>query len=418
MLSEIPNLNALTNLLENKGLQKLLTILNQDGGEARIAGGAVRNALMQESISDVDIATTCLPEEVTTRARAAGFKAVPTGIEHGTVTIVVHGSAYEVTTLRADIRTDGRRAEVEFGQSWQADAARRDFTINGLYAKPDGEIIDLVGGLPDIASRTLRFIGDAEKRIREDHLRILRFFRFFAWYGSGRPDAEGLRACVRMKDSVSKLSAERVWAEIKKLLSAPDPSRALLWMRQTGVLTIALPESEKWGIDAVHGLVNAEQDLDWTHDPLLRLMAIIPPAIERVSELADRLKISNRERERLEKWATSSLPDSETDNRTYARQLYFGDVKGMTDRLRLALASARSLAVHDNKEMMKAAGYSRLLDFANKWEKPVFPVTGAALLSAGIEAGPDIGKRLTVLEEKWVAEDFQLSKAELLGSAP
>jgi tRNA nucleotidyltransferase/poly(A) polymerase len=221
-----------------------------------------------------------------------------------------------------------------------------------------------------------------------------------------------------MKDSVSKLSAERVWAEIKKLLSAPDPSRALLWMRQTGVLTVALPESEKWGIDAVHGLVNAEQDLDWTHDPLLRLMAIIPPAIERVSELADRLKISNRERERLEKWATSSLPDSETDNRTYARKLYFGDVKGMTDRLRLALASARSLAVNDNEEMMKAAGYSRLLDFANKWEKPVFPVTGAALLSAGIEAGPDIGKRLTVLEEKWVAEDFQLSKAELLASAP
>ena len=225
----------------------------------------------------MDIATTCLPDEVTKRAEANGFKCVPTGIAHGTVTVVVEGTPYEVTTLRADMATDGRRAEVAFGRDWKVDAARRDFTVNGLYADLDGRVIDLVGGIADIKSRTIRFIGDPEARIREDHLRILRFFRFFAWYGKGRPDAEGLKACARLKETVKQLSAERVWAELKKLLSAPDPSRALLWMRQSGVLSVALPESEKWGIDAVHGLVAAERDLSWPRDPLLRLMSIIPP---------------------------------------------------------------------------------------------------------------------------------------------
>jgi poly(A) polymerase len=241
-------------LLENKSLRNLLAILNQGGEEARIAGGAVRNALIGESISDVDIATTCLPDEVRKRAEASGFKCVPTGIAHGTLTVIVEGVPYEVTTLRADVATDGRRAEVAFGRDWQTDAERRDFTVNGLYADAQGNVTDLVGGIADIKSRTIRFIGSAEKRIGEDHLRILRFFRFFAWYGSGRPDGEGLKACARMKGAIDKLSAERVWSELKKLLSAPDPSRALLWMRQSGVLTAALPESEKWGIDAVHGL--------------------------------------------------------------------------------------------------------------------------------------------------------------------
>ncbi len=413
-LTECVNLKSLTNLFENKGLQNLLAILNQDGEEARIAGGAVRNALMHESISDVDIATTCLPQEVMKRAVSAGFKAVPTGIEHGTITVVAHHVGYEVTTLRADIRSDGRRAEVVFGRDWQADAERRDFTINGLYATAEGDVIDLVGGLADIETRTLRFIGDAERRISEDHLRILRFFRFFAWYGSGRPDSDGLKACVRMKESIAKLSAERVWAELKKLLSAPDPSRALLWMRQTGVLSVALPESEKWGIDAVHGLVAAGRDLGWRRDGLLRLMAIIPPAVERVGELAGRLKISNSERERLERWAASALPQPETDNRLLALELFRGDPAGISDRLRLAIACARALAADNDKEMMKAAGYSRLLDFAVGWTKPVFPVTGAELLAQGMKPGPEVGKRLKELEDKWLNSDFKLTKSQLL----
>ena len=221
--------------LEDADLQRLLSALNAGGEAARIAGGAVRNALLGEAVADVDIATTTLPEETIRRAEAVGFKAIPTGIEHGTVTVTSSGTGHEVTTLRADVETDGRRAKVIFGRDWKADAERRDFTINALYAEADGTVVDLVGGLADLESRTLRFIGDAETRIREDYLRILRFFRFFALYGSGRPDAEGLKACARLKDGLERLSAERVWAELKKLFSALDPSRALLWMRRRAV---------------------------------------------------------------------------------------------------------------------------------------------------------------------------------------
>lgn len=408
--------DRIAKVLENRGLANLLGILNQGGEEARIAGGAVRNALIGKSISDVDIATTCLPDEVMKRAAAGGFKCVPTGIAHGTVMVVVEGVPYEVTTLRTDVATDGRWAEVAFGRDWQMDAERRDFTVNGLYADINGKVIDLVGGVADIQSRTIRFIGDPEARIREDHLRILRFFRFFAWYGKGRPDAEGLKACARLKEAIQKLSAERVWSELKKLLSAPDPSRALLWMRQSGVLTAALPESEKWGIDAVHGLVAAERDLGWKAEPLLRLMSIIPPQNERVEELAARLKVAKAERARLEHWVGAILPKPDLDNREFARLLYWGDQAALTDRLRLTLAAARALAANDDREIMKAAGYSRLLDFALGWKKPRFPVKGADLLAAGAAAGPEVGERLKALEEKWAAADFALSKAELLKS--
>src|SRR5690606_18366286 len=239
------------------------------------------------------LATTHLPEDTMRLAKDAGFKPVPTGIEHGTVTVVVRGRPFEVTTLRTDIETNGRHAKVVFGTDWQKDAERRDFTINALYAKVDGTIVDHVGGLADIETRTLRFIGDAEARIREDYLRILRFFRFFAWYGSGRPEADGLRASARLKDGLNQLSAERVWVELKKLLSASDPSRALLWMRQSGVLSVILPESEKWGIDAIHSLVRTEQELDWPTDALLRLESMVPPDAARVSEMGKRLKMSN-----------------------------------------------------------------------------------------------------------------------------
>ncbi len=233
--------------LQDAAVQRVFALLNADGGEGRVVGGAVRNALMGAPISDVDFATTNLPQVVMERAAAAGIKAVPTGIDHGTVTLVIDGRGFEVTTLRQDVETDGRRAKVSFGTDWQADAERRDFTINALYATADGDVVDLVNGLPDIETKTLRFIGDAHQRIAEDYLRVLRFFRFFAYCGSGRPDADGLRASARAKDKLDSLSAERVWSELRKLLAAPDPSRALLWMRTSGVLTAVLPETEKMG---------------------------------------------------------------------------------------------------------------------------------------------------------------------------
>ena len=403
--------------LENAELQRLLAALSADGEEARVAGGAVRNALLGEAVADVDIATTTVPEETIRRAKAAGFRVAPTGIEHGTVTVVVAGVGYEVTTLRADVETDGRRAKVIFGRDWKADAERRDFTMNALYADADGTVVDLVGGLSDIESRTLRFIGDAEARIREDYLRILRFFRFFAYYGSGRPDAEGLKACARLKDGMDRLSAERVWSELRKLLSAYDPSRALLWMRQAGVLTKALAESEKWGIDAIHGLVAAEHDLGWGADALLRLEAIVPPDADRMKVLAERLKMSNAEAERLADWAAAPKPAAATTESELAKMLYRSGRQPLLDRLKLSLASARARAVTENEALMEAGGYARLLKFAEKWEEPRFPLKGADLQAIGVQPGPEMGKLLKRLEEEWVEGDFRLEGGALLERA-
>jgi poly(A) polymerase len=403
--------------LKDADLQRLLSALNAGGEEARIAGGAVRNALLGQAVADVDIATTTTPDETTRRAEAAGFKAIPTGIEHGTVTVTSGGKGHEVTTLRADTETDGRRAKVVFGRDWKADAERRDFTINALYAEADGTVVDLVGGLADLDSRTLRFIGDAEARIREDYLRILRFFRFFAWYGSGRPDAEGLKACARLKDGIERLSAERVWAELKKLLAAPNPSRALLWMRQAGVLSRVLPESEKWGIDAIHGLVAAERNLGWAADAMLRLEAVVPPDVERMQALAERLKLSNAGTERLKSWALAPKIEPTDTESDLAKKLYRSGRQPILDRLRLALASARSRAAESNEALVEAGGYARLLKFAEAWKIPKFPLKGADLQKIGVPAGPEMGKLLKRLEEEWIEADFRPDRGALLERA-
>ncbi|TPO00713.1 CCA tRNA nucleotidyltransferase [Mesorhizobium sp. B1-1-5] len=411
------SLSGRADWLADKHLQKLLAALKQGGEEARVAGGAVRNALIGQPVADIDIAATTVPEETVRRAEAAGFKTVPTGIEHGTITVIAGGKPYEVTTLRADIETDGRRAKVIFGRDWKADAERRDFTINALYAEADGTVVDLVGGVADIKARRLRFIGDAEARIREDYLRILRFFRFFAWYGDGRPDAEGLKACARLKDGLARLSAERVWSELKKLLSAPDPSRALLWMRQAGVLTAVLPESEKWGIDAIHGLVRAGKDLGWAADPVLRLEAIVPPDAVRMKTLGERLRLSNDEAGRLRHWAVTIAPDAKVTETELAKKLYYGDRNGYVDRIRLALAAARTRAVEDNQAMMEAGGFLRLLNFTLRWEKPVFPIKGADLTAFGASPGPKLGATLKNLEKEWVGSGFTLERGVLMERA-
>jgi len=403
--------------LTSKPLQRLLSVLSAEGEEARVAGGAVRNALLGQQVADIDIATTTLPEETARRAEAAGFKAVPTGIEHGTITVVAVGKPYQVTTLRDDIETDGRRAKVRFGRDWRRDAERRDFTINALYATADGSVIDLVGGLADLDNRTVRFIGDAETRIREDFLRVLRFFRFFAWYGAGRPDADGLKACARLKDGLDQLSAERVWTELRKLLAAPDPSRALLWMRQASVLTRILPESEKWGIDLIHPLTKAEADLGWAPDALARLEALVPPDAERLEALAERLKLSSAEGARLGLWAKTGNVAPATTESALAKLLYEGDRQAILDRLRLALATARAKAVGDDKAMIEAGGYSRLIRFAEKWERPAFPLKGGDLAALGFEPGPKLGAALKKVEGEWIASGFSLERPALLERA-
>jgi tRNA nucleotidyltransferase/poly(A) polymerase len=398
--------------LGDAGLQKLLAVLSLDGAEARIAGGAVRNTLLGEPVTDIDIATTNLPDETIARAEAATFKTVPTGKDHGTITVIAAGKPYEVTTLRSDIETDGRRARVRFGRDWARDAERRDFTINALYADADGRVVDLVGGLDDLETRTLRFIGDAEQRIREDYLRILRFFRFFAWYGDGRPDGEGIKACARLKAGLDVLSAERVWAELKKLLAAPDPSRALLWMRQTGVLTRVLPETEKWGIDFLPGLVDAEASQKWKTDPLLRLEVIVPPDAVRIAAMAERLRLSRAEAERLKSWAETSLPPSDTSEAELARIAYRGNPAGIADRMRLALAAA-----HAKSDSATAKRYARMLKFLKSWQKPSLPVSGNDLLAAGLMPGKGLGSILKSLEDEWVESNFSLHRDALLKRA-
>jgi len=403
--------------LGDPSLQKLLAVLSEGEDTARVVGGAVRNTLFGEAVTDIDIATTTLPDETVRRAEGAGFRAVPTGIEHGTVTVIAGGVPHEVTTLRSDIATDGRRATVAYGRDWKVDAGRRDFTVNALYAEADGTVIDLVGGLADLETRTIRFIGDAETRIREDYLRVLRFFRFFAQYGGGRPDAAGLLACARLKEGIERLSVERIWAEMKKLLGAADPSRALLWMRQAGVLNLVLPETEKWGIDAIHGLVAAERDLGWTLDYLLRLEAILPPDAGRMTALAERLKLSRAEAQRLIDWAGSVLPEPDMAEAVLARRLYAGSPSGIVDRLKLALASARAAGASDDKALRAAGGYGRLLAYAQAWSKPSLPVAGADMRQLGMEPGPELGAVLKKLEDEWVASGFRLGRDELLARA-
>ncbi|EFL89053.1 CCA tRNA nucleotidyltransferase [Ahrensia sp. R2A130] len=391
--------------LHRPQLQALLALLNDGEGEAKIAGGAVRNSLLDQPIADVDVATTLVPSEVVERLKSAGHKSVPTGIDHGTVTAIIDGDAYEVTTLRADVETDGRHATVVFGTDWEADARRRDLTMNALYLDADGTVFDPLGGMQDVLAARVVFIDDATQRIREDYLRILRFFRFFAWYGKFRPDADGLRACAREKDGLEGLSAERVWQELSKMLAAPDPVRAVLWMRQTGVLSKILPESENWGIDGIHPLIETEKERKWEPDAVLRLMAILPPMEERVASATERLKLPNSVRDRLLAWAQLELPAAKTKQEAFARFLYrTNNDQAVTDRLRLAIATSDA----DAKKRR------RQLKWLKRWQRPILPVRGADLIAAGMEPGPAISERLSKMEERWIDSDFALSSEELL----
>ncbi len=395
-------------------LRRVMDLLNADGGEGRVAGGAVRNALMGMPIADVDLATTLVPTDVMARAEAAGVKAVPTGIDHGTVTLVIDGRGFEVTTLRRDVATDGRRADVAFGTDWQEDANRRDLTINALYADARGRIVDLVGGIADIETKTIRFIGEAEERIREDYLRILRFFRFFAHYGSGRPDAAALKAIARTRDGMGQLSAERIWQELKKLLTADDPSRALLWMRTTGVLTLIVPESEKWGIDEIPALVDAGKAFGWVPDPLLRLAAIVPPDRERLAAMAARLKMSKAEAAYFDHWAKAPEIEDGLSGTALDRMLYRNGADGLVVRLKLKLALVRRKAIGNVSMMAEVTRLSDLLARAEKWTAPKFPLSGVDVQALGIQPGPQIGTLLGSIEGGWVGGNFAEGRDALL----
>ncbi len=364
-------------------------------GSARYVGGCVRNTLMGRTVDDVDIATQLQPEAVTAALEAAGIKAVPTGIEHGTVTAVANGKPFEITTLRRDVETDGRRAVVAFTEDWAEDAARRDFRLNAIYAEPDGTLHDPTGGgIEDAGAGRVIFIGDADTRLREDYLRILRFFRFNAWYGAGI-DLDGLAACRRQREGLSQIARERIWKELKKLLSAPDPTDAVSAMAECKVLYLILSEVE--GLDGLHDLRVSEMMCGVGADPMLRLMALIPRTAQAVMATSDALRLSNAEADRLTGWAADNVPDvTKFNGRTLRHALYWHGKQVITDHALLSGADVRDL-----------------LAAIRLWQRPDFPVGGEDALAAGLE-GKAVGEALRALEEWWMGEDFQPDRDALL----
>jgi poly(A) polymerase len=375
-------------------------------GSARFVGGCVRNAVLKRPIGDIDIATPLTPDAVTRALTDAGLKAVPTGLDHGTITAVAQGRPFEITTLRRDVETDGRRAVVAFTTDWAEDAQRRDFRLNALYADPDGRLYDPTGGgLDDARAGRIVFVGDAETRIREDALRILRFFRFLAWYGRGEPDAAGLAACAELRGLIANLSAERVSAELLKLLAAEDPRPAVRLMAQSGVLAAVLPEAQ--GLARFERLVAIETEQLFTEDALLRLAALLPDDLVTAIGLVERLRLSNAQKARLVAALTPEPPIvSWMSPKETRRLVYQLGAEAFCDRVTLAWAAS---------ERPRATPQWRaLLPTAQSWTPPRFPLTGEEVMAAGVREGPLVGQVLREVEAWWVENDFPSDKLALI----
>jgi poly(A) polymerase len=370
-------------------VQAVCDALTRAGHQALFVGGCVRNALLGAPVADIDIATDARPERVVEITVAAGLRPVPTGIDHGTITVVSGGKACEVTTFRRDVETDGRRARVAFSDRMEEDAARRDFTMNALYATPSGEVLDPIGGLPDLRAGRLRFIGDPAQRIAEDYLRILRFFRFHAWYAdpAGGLDAEGLAACAAAADGLDRLSAERIGNEMKKLLAAPDPSLAMAAMQQSGILARVLPGAEA---TALGPLVHLEAGVGADPDPIRRLASL------GTEDAEARLRLSRSNAKRLE-----LLREGAAEGAAPALDAYRHGAAAAHDiaLLRAALTT-QPLPQGLDREIARGASAR-------------FPLNAADLMP-GL-SGPALGARLRELESRWIASDFTLSRSELLG---
>jgi len=375
-------------------------------GNARFVGGPVRNALLEKPVSDIDIATPLKPDEVVKRLEAAGLKAVPTGIEHGTITAVAKGKPFEITTLRRDVETDGRRAVVAFSDDWAEDAQRRDFTMNALYASADGEVFDTVGGVEDLKAQHVRFVGDPVTRIREDYLRILRLFRFHAWYGKGEIDSAALHASAAEKAGLAGLSAERVQKEVLKLLEAEDPMPSLRAMAATGILCDVLPGA--LNLPRLERLIAIDTDCFFEPDGVLRLAALLPA--DGVAAISDRLKLSNAHRERLSDLARGKEKIvSYLSIKEVRKLLYLIGPQRFKDRVFLKWA--------DDLRASNTMQWRALLALADSWQRPQFPLTGESVMAAGVARGPLIGRILSEVEEWWIDSDFiddEFSLAERL----
>jgi poly(A) polymerase len=367
---------------KKRGMRRLLEALGGDSGQTRYVGGAVRDDLLGLPISDIDLATRLTPDEVMRRLAKARIKAVPTGIDHGTVTAVSDGRPFEITTLRRDVSTDGRRATVAFTDDWQEDAARRDFTINALSADPvSGELFDYFGGLADLEQRHVRFIGDPLQRIAEDHLRILRFFRFHARFGSGAPNPQALDACTRRANDLMALSRERIADELIKLLGLPDPAPTLAVMVERGILKPVLPEITADRLEDLRALIGSEAAAAISANAVRRLAALLPRSSDIAEAVATRLRLSNKAKKRL---ICAVGADSFTSPRALAYRL--GNDCAI-DRLLLAGAGEDAVLV-------------------SGWHAPRLPISGGDLIARGVPQGPAVARTLKQIDQRWAEAGF------------
>ena len=381
----------------------LLGLLNSQGEEARVVGGAVRNALLRLPVDELDIATTAVPDEVVRRVEGAGWKTVPTGIEHGTVTVLIGGRPFEVTTLRRDVETYGRKAKVVFGRDWVADAERRDFTINALSLSVEGKVHDYVGGLADLATHRVRFIGDPAQRIAQDYLRILRFFRFHAWYGQGTPDPAGLDACIRARGGIETLSRERVRTELLKLMLAPHATPTLALMSETGLLGSVLGGVAL--LASFENMVKVEAAAGFEADAVRRLGALSVWVAEDGERLAQRLRLSNADAERLsalERWWQISPAAGEHFARTL---LYRLGAQHFVDQVLLAWSRSAAGAVHRE--------WRALAEMPQTWTAPEFPLRASDFIARGLAPGPALGAAMRSAETSWIAADFPADRAAI-----
>lgn len=368
-------------------------------GGSRFVGGCVRNTLMQRAVDDIDIATQLAPGDVVRAVKAAGLRAVPTGLEHGTITAIAGHTPFEITTLRRDVETDGRRAVVAFTEDWAEDAARRDFRLNAIYATADGTLHDPTGeGVADALAGRVIFIGEADERLREDYLRILRFYRFNAWYGAGIDD-EGQAACARQAAGLERIAAERIWKELKKLLAAPSPSLAVEAMESAGVLARVVPGAVGGELAA---LESVETALGLPPDPMQRLMSLLPRRPSDVAQVPNALRLSNAEADRLRAWADPGLPALAHADVAAIRRARYRFGKAVLDRAIIEASQATDPAI-----------FARVKNAVHGWCLPRFPLTGQDALDAGLK-GPDIGKALKTAENAWIESDFVLSRTALL----
>ena len=362
------------------GMGRLLRVLGADEGETRFVGGCVRDTLLGMAVSDVDLATRLEPPEVIRRLEEAQIKAVPTGIDHGTVTAVLNGKPVEITTLRRDVSTDGRRATIAYTRDWREDAGRRDFTINALTADPStGELFDYFDGVADLEARRIRFIGDPLQRIAEDHLRILRFFRFHARFGAGEPDPAALDACAARANDLMALSRERINDELLKLLAMPDPASTVALMIERGIFRPVLPQIAS--AEGLSALVEAERAAGIAPDAVRRLAALLPADPDEAAAVAARLRLSKRAAKRLVSAADPAIDRPEP-------LAYRIGAEEAVDRL-----------------LLRGGAHSGLKAL-QRWQRPRLPVRGADLIAMGLEAGPIVARTLQSVEREWAESGF------------